>query len=309
MTTTSTSAKSCFASVRVQESFWTRWVAWWWSRFIFQLPAISGVRVVIGCLSAQNVNTGEDFPFEVLQGGAATGGDVPEGVFVKTEESHRSCGVPAADDGESAAPGGIDEALRDRFGSLREGGKLEHAHRAVPHDRVSGGDGFPEGLRRIRADVEADLVGGHLRGRDGGGGRIGRELWCDEDVGRQDDLHPFALRGFQVALDRVELVLLEQRVPHFVPLRGEEGEHHSSADAQRVRLAEEVLDDAEFVGDFRTAEDDDVRASRVGGGPGERSDLLFHEFARGAGEEFGDVVDGGLLAVHDPEPIRDENVG
>src|SRR5690625_7536044 len=34
----------------------------------------------------------------------------------------------------------------------------------------------------------SDLVGGHLRGRDGGGGRIGRELWCDEDDGRQDDL-------------------------------------------------------------------------------------------------------------------------
>src|SRR5699024_11418727 len=121
------------------------------------------------------VNNGKNFTSEVLQGGAAAGGEVPEGVFIETEETDRGSGVPAADDGESAAPGGIDEALRNRFGPARERGELEHAHRAVPHHRVCGGDRFLERPRGIGSDVETDLVGGHLRGRDGGGGGIGGE--------------------------------------------------------------------------------------------------------------------------------------
>src|SRR5690625_4789794 len=67
-TTTSTWLKSWDASARVHESFCTKCVAWWWSRFIFQLPAISGVRVVIlMCLSAQNFDSRQGDAFEKLQ--------------------------------------------------------------------------------------------------------------------------------------------------------------------------------------------------------------------------------------------------
>ncbi len=43
-TTTSVRAWSCFLSVRIQASFWTSATASGWVRFIFQLPAISGMR-------------------------------------------------------------------------------------------------------------------------------------------------------------------------------------------------------------------------------------------------------------------------
>src|SRR5699024_1045162 len=83
----------------------------------------------------------------------------------------------------------------------------------------------------------------------------------------------------------------------------------SPADAQRVRLPEEVFDDAELVGDLRTTEDDDVGPGRVSRRPGKRRDLLLHELACSAGEESRDVVDRGLLAVHDSETIGNEDVG
>src|SRR3954452_13494054 len=47
ITATSVRVKSCFLSARIQASFWTSATASGWVTFIFQLPAIRGVREAI----------------------------------------------------------------------------------------------------------------------------------------------------------------------------------------------------------------------------------------------------------------------
>src|SRR4051794_25571802 len=101
-TTTSTLPKSCFLSARPSASFCTRCTASWWLRFIFQLPAISGVRVALAMSSlGQYVDPRELFALEVFQAGATTGGDVTELVVSEPEPTHSCSRVPTADDGET----------------------------------------------------------------------------------------------------------------------------------------------------------------------------------------------------------------
>src|SRR6478672_8633221 len=70
-TTTSTLPKSCFLSARVQASFCTRTTASWWLRFIFQFPAISGVRLDLAATSVlQDLDAGELLALEELEAGA-----------------------------------------------------------------------------------------------------------------------------------------------------------------------------------------------------------------------------------------------
>src|SRR6201996_6826182 len=89
-TTTSTLAKSCFLSASPRASFCTRCTASWWFRFIFQFPAIRGVRDDLAMGSVlQYVDTGEGLALEVLQGGATTGRDVTERGLLEPELADR----------------------------------------------------------------------------------------------------------------------------------------------------------------------------------------------------------------------------
>ena len=89
----------------------------------------------------------------------------------------------------------------------------------------------------------------------------------------QHDLDARLLGPLEVAADGVELVLLEQALADLVALGLEEGEDHAAADQQPVGLAEQVVDDAELVGDLRAAEHDDVGPLRVVGEPAQHLDL------------------------------------
>ena len=138
---------------------------------------------------------------------------------------------------------------------------------------------------------------------------VGREARGREDVGRQNDLHALLLGRGEVALDGVDLVLLEQRLAHLVALGLEEREEHASADEDAVGLGQQVGDDAQLVGDLGAAEHDRVRTRGVGHGLAQRLDLLLDQQARRGGEHLGDVVHRGLLAVNDAEAIGHEHVG
>ena len=124
----------------------------------------------------------------------------------------------------------------------------------------------------------------------------------------QQDLDAGVLRLVEVAADRVELVGLEQALADLVALRRQEGEHHPAADQQLVGLAEQVVDDAELVGDLGAAEHHDVRPGRVLGEPAQHLDLGQHQAAGRVRQALRDVVHAGLLAVHDAEPVADERV-
>ena len=91
------------------------------------------------------------------------------------------------------------------------------------------------------------------------------------------------------------------------PLGGEEGEAHPAADQQRVDLRQQRLDHLQLVGDLRPAEHDGVGPLRVVGQLAQHLDLGEHQPARVGGQLAGQVVDRGLLAVHDPEPVGDED--
>src|SRR3954447_21668355 len=124
-TTTSTAAKSCLPSLSVQSSFCTRCAPDRWSRFIFQLPAISGVRPgrvdrAIGWwpLSAlEDGESGQGLALQQLQARPPAGRDVPEGGLVEPEGAHRGGRVAAADHAERVA---VDQRLGDRTGPLAE---------------------------------------------------------------------------------------------------------------------------------------------------------------------------------------------
>ena len=131
----------------------------------------------------------------------------------------------------------------------------------------------------------------------------------DDDVGRQHDLDAGLLGPLEVVAAGVELVVLEQALADLVALGLEEGEHHAAADQQLVGLAEQVVDDAELVGDLRAAEHHDVRALRVDGQPAQHVDLGRDQAAHGVREPLRDVVHGRLLAVHDAEAVGHERVG
>ena len=137
----------------------------------------------------------------------------------------------------------------------------------------------------------------------------GRERRVDDDVGGQQDLDAGLLRPLQVGPAGVELVLLEEALADLVALGLEEGEHHAAADEQLVGLAEQVVDDAELVGDLRAAEDHDVGPRGVDGQPAQHVDLGGHQAAHRGRQPQRHVVHGGLLAVHHPEPVGDERVG
>src|SRR5690606_19518108 len=117
------------------------------------------------------------------------------------------------------------------------------------------------------------------------------------------------LRVTQVALDGLDLVLLEEGGADVVALGREEGEDHAATDEEAVGLGEEVADDAGLGGDLRATEDDDVGPLRVTGRPAQGVDLLEDELAGSVREALGDVVDARLLAVDDTEAVGDEEVG
>ena len=103
MTVTSTLSK--YLSGNEKAIFCTSAMASKWLRFIFQLPAISGLRDTGSPIVAQAVSRtsmpGSVFALKVFQRRAAAGGNVREAVVGQAQLAHRGGGVAAADDAEA----------------------------------------------------------------------------------------------------------------------------------------------------------------------------------------------------------------
>ena len=91
-------------------------------------------------------------------------------------------------------------------------------------------------------------------------------------------------------------------------LRDEEGEQHPSADEQSIHARKKVRDDSELVAHLRPAEHDRVRTLGVLGEAVEHVELGGDEQSGSGRQELGEVVDARLLAVHDSESVRHEDV-
>ncbi len=187
--------------------------------------------------------------------------------------------------------------------------ELEDAHRAVPEDRAGVGEPGGEQLRAVRTDVQPHPPGGdRVRGHDVVGG-VGAERVGGHHVDREHHLDAQLGGPLQVSAHGVELVGLQQAGAHLVALGGQEGVRHAAADQDPVGLGEQVVDHAELVRHLRPAEHDGVRPLRLDGQPAEHVDLGQHQPTCGVRQPLRDVVDAGLLAVHHPEAVADEDVG
>src|SRR4051812_10100649 len=297
--TTTTSTASWSLSSRLKASFWTRAMASRWLRFIFQLPAMSGMRA-IGLL-LQRGQPRELLALEVLQARAATGGDVAEPRLVDAQPSDRCGGVTASHDGERVRQCG--DRLRDAESAGGERLELEHAHRTVPEHRLRAVEPVAEQRDRRRPDVETFATRRDRVGRYDVGLGVGAEVVGDNHIGGQYDL-----AGVEEAPARVDLVGFEQRVADVVALRRQEGEAHAAAHEQRVDTWQQALDDLQLVRDLRTAQHDDVGALGVLGQPLQDLDLAPDQLPRCVRKPLRDVVDARVLAVHGAERVVDVEV-
>ncbi len=125
----------------------------------------------------------------------------------------------------------------------------------------------------------------------------------------QDDPGPAGFGALEVALDVVDLLLFDEARPDVVAERREEREDHAAADEEVVRAGDEVVDDAELVGDLRPAEDDGEGARRIVEEPVAHFDLGLDERSCVVREELGEFVHRRLLAMDDAEAVGDEVVG
>src|ERR1700712_2222994 len=135
MTVTSTLSK--YLSGKENAIFCTRAMASKWLRFIFQLPAISGLRAMD--LRLQYLDAGQFLALKVFQRRPAAGGNVRETVVGQAQLTHRGRGVPAADAAERALAGGADDRLGHPLGARGERRELEDPHRAIPKHRLGVG--------------------------------------------------------------------------------------------------------------------------------------------------------------------------
>ena len=151
----------------------------------------------------QYLQAGQGLAFQVLQAGAATGGDVAKLVVIETEHAYGGRGIATADDGK---PIDLGQRFGHSLGACRERGELEHAHGSVPEHRLGRPHAVGEVLGRRRADVQAHLAVGHRIGTHNGRRRVGGELRRDDDVRRQHQVDALGCGLLDVPLGHVDLV-------------------------------------------------------------------------------------------------------
>src|SRR5262249_1521844 len=103
----------------------------------------------------QGGEAGELLALEELEGGAAAGGDVGDGVQL-AGAGERGDRVAAADDGRAGAGG---ERGGDGQRAVREGVALEYGHRPVPERGAGGRDLGGVRLRGGGPDVDPQAIG------------------------------------------------------------------------------------------------------------------------------------------------------
>jgi hypothetical protein len=254
---------------------------------------------------------GEDFAFEELEAGSAAGGDVGDtaGDAGLLDGSDR---VSASDNRGGVVVAG--DGVGDGVGALREGGHLEDAHGAVPDDGAGFGDLLFEEGDGFGADVEGHEVcrEGTVAGEDLGFG-VGGELVGEDVVDGEEEANTFGLCLGEGGFGDVEFVGFDEGFAGGLALRVEEGVGHAAADDDGVgfgwAIVEEVVDDADLVGDLGAADDGDEGLVGFGEGLAHVGELFLHEEAGGGFlDEVGDAFGGGVGAVCAAEGVVDVDV-
>ena len=185
--------------------------------------------------------------------------------------------VPASDDGERGCAG---DRGRDPACSRRERLELEHAHRAVPEDRLRVGDDPGELLDGARPDVQSLEAAWDLSRRHRLGPDVRPCLRRGHDV--LGELEERSLRSGSLhhRANLLDPISLDEAVADLAPVGGDQGERHRSPDQERVDPLYECRQHAELVGDLRASQDGHVGTVGVGQEPAEDLDLLLEQPSR-----------------------------
>ncbi len=201
----------------------------------------------------QGRDPGQPQAAEILQAGAAAGGEVADAVLDPCLVGGRDA-VAAAQEHEGPPVRGIGHLLGHRQGALGEGLHLEDAHGAVPQHRPGLADLQAVEGDGVGADVQAHGALGHGLAVDHGGLGAGGHLLGHHVVdGQAQDRALLPGLGEEVP-GQVELVVLVEAVAHGDALGLEEGEAHGAADEDGLRMTDEVADEPDLLRDLGAAD-------------------------------------------------------
>src|SRR5208282_261436 len=168
--------------------------------------------------------------------------------------------------------------LGDLERATGKGRHFENSHGAVPDDGSGGCDFIGKHFDRLRADIERHhVIGDGLAPADDFGQGAGFDAICNDVIGGQQELELVGFRLLQQIAGELNPVFFDQALAHGFALRLEEGVGHAAADDEDVNLAEQVLDDSDFVADLGAAENGDEGALGVLQYATQILQLLFHE--------------------------------
>ena len=170
----------------------------------------------------------------------------------------RRRGVATACDRDRARCRCVDNSGRHRTRSRVKRRHFEHAHRAVPNDRLRRADRRAKRRARRGADVETHPSVGNRANR-GHRLRARLELAAARVIARQQDLAALGLCLRENLLRELDAIRLDQAVAGRDALRAEERVRHRAADDQSIDLRHQVLDGHDLVGHLRAAEDREER--------------------------------------------------
>jgi hypothetical protein len=161
----------------------------------------------------------------------------------------------------------------------------------------------------LRADVQDQVVVGHLAGRLDGGRRIGGEGLGADHVHGDGHLGAAGLHGLDHRGGLAHQVRLGQALADLQARGQQEGVGDAAADDQAVDLARQALQDGQLGADLGAGDDGHQRPLGVGQGLGDGVDLGGQQRA-GAGHlgVLGDAVGGALGAVGGAEGVVDVDV-
>ena len=232
--------------------------------FIFQLPAISGVRVTLRPIRLGLTPISASTPGIGRPSIISSVAPPPVERWV-TPSSRPNLTSAAA---ESPPPTTVVAALSATASATARvpaanGVELERAHRAVPEDGAAAGDPPRRRRRRLRPDVEAHPAVGDLDPVElrRSASAVNPSASTRSTGSRSSQLARLGVgQRPRAALDAV---LSHREAPTSWPWARKKREAHRAADQDRVGQLEEALDHAELVGHLGAAEDGDQRPRRV----------------------------------------------
>ena len=138
---------------------------------------------------------------------------------------------------------------------------------------------------------------------------VGGEFVGEDVIDGQQEADTVGLGFGESFFGGLDLVGFEQRLADFLTLGFEEGVGHAAADEQRIDLAEQVVDDFDFVGDFGSAENRDEGPLGRFEGLAHVVQFFFHQQAGGGLlHEVSDAFGRGVGAMGAAEGVVDVNL-